>query len=55
MLNIRELKRIMGFHEDYTLVGTQAEQKKYIGNAVEVNMARVLCEALCEKLSNINR
>jgi DNA (cytosine-5)-methyltransferase 1 len=53
MLNIRELKRIMGFPEDYTLVGTQAEQKKYIGNAVEVNMARVLCEALCEKLSNI--
>ena len=52
MLNIRELKRIMGFPEDYTLVGTQAEQKKYIGNAVEVNMARVLCEALCERLSN---
>lgn len=52
MLNIRELKRIMGFPEDYTLVGTQAEQKKYIGNAVEVNMARVLCEALCEKLNN---
>jgi len=52
MLNIRELKRIMGFPEDYTLVGTQAEQKKYIGNAVEVNMARVLCEALCEELSN---
>ena len=50
MLNIQELKRIMGFPEDYTLVGTQAEQKKYIGNAVEVNMARVLCEALCEKL-----
>ena len=50
MLNIRELKRIMGFPEDYTLVGTQAEQKKFIGNAVEVNMSRVLCEALCEKL-----
>lgn len=28
----------------------QAEQKKFIGNAVEVNMSRVLCEALCEKL-----
>ncbi|MBP5425103.1 MAG: DNA cytosine methyltransferase [Prevotella sp.] len=52
MLNIRELKRIMGFPEDYTLVGTQAEQKKYIGNAVEVGMARVLCEALCEELNN---
>ena len=41
----------MGFPEDYTLIGTQAEQKKFIGNAVEVNMARVLCEALCNKLN----
>ena len=53
MLNIRELKRIMGFPEDYTLIGTQAEQKKFIGNAVEVNMSRVLCEALAEKLDNV--
>ena len=51
MLNIQELKRIMGFPEDYTLIGTQSEQKKFIGNAVEVNMARVLCEALCKKLN----
>lgn len=51
MLRIPELKRIMGFPEDYTLIGTQAEQKKFIGNAVEVNMARVLCEALCKKLN----
>lgn len=51
MLRIPELKRIMGFPEDYTLIGTQAEQKKFIGNAVEVNMARVLCEALCRKLN----
>lgn len=50
MLRITELKRIMGFPEDYTLIGTQAEQKKFIGNAVEVNMARVLCEALCQAL-----
>lgn len=50
MLNIGELKRIMGFPNDYILVGTQAEQKKYIGNAVEVNMARVLCEALAQQL-----
>lgn len=50
MLNIAELKRIMGFPENYTLIGTQAEQKKFIGNAVEVNMSRVLCEALARKL-----
>lgn len=51
MLNVGELKRIMGFPSDYILVGTQAEQKKYIGNAVEVNMARVLCEALYKELN----
>ena len=52
MLNVRELKRIMGFGSDYTLIGTQTEQKKYIGNAVEVNMSRALCEALAERLNN---
>lgn len=50
MLNIQELKRIMGFPDSYILVGTQAEQKKYIGNAVEVNMSKVLCESLCAAL-----
>nr|DAE37624.1 MAG TPA: DNA cytosine methyltransferase [Caudoviricetes sp.] len=51
MLRITELKRIMGFPADYVLVGTQADQKKFIGNAVEVNMARVLCEAICARLA----
>lgn len=52
MLKIQELKEIMGFPEDYTLIGTQAEQKKYIGNAVEVTMAKVLCEAIAYRLHN---
>ena len=51
MLNVSELKRIMGFDPDYTLIGTQTEQKKYIGNAVEVNMSRVLCEALAKAVN----
>ena len=50
MLKIKELKRIQGFPEDYILIGSQAEQKKFIGNAVEVGMAKALCEALCERL-----
>lgn len=50
MLRISELKKIMGFPQDYKLIGTQADQKKFIGNAVEVNMARVLCEAICKEL-----
>lgn len=50
MLKIDELKLIMGFPEDYVLVGSQSDQKKFIGNAVEVNMARVLCEAICKEI-----
>ncbi len=50
MLKIDELKRIQGFPSDYVLVGNQAEQKKFIGNAVEVGMSRVLCEALYSAL-----
>lgn len=46
MLKVEELKRIMGFPTDYILVGTQSEQKKFIGNAVEVNMAKALVESL---------
>ena len=50
MLKIPELKQIMGFPKTYKLIGTQAEQKKYIGNAVEVNMSRALCAALAEDI-----
>lgn len=50
MLRISELKKIMGFPENYVLIGPQSDQKKFIGNAVEVNMARVLCEAICKEL-----
>ncbi|HNX93334.1 MAG TPA: DNA cytosine methyltransferase, partial [Syntrophomonas sp.] len=46
MLKIPELKRIMGFPGDYKLIGNQSEQKKYIGNAVEVHTAMALCSAL---------
>ena len=51
MLKIDELKRIQGFPTDYVLVGSQAEQKKFIGNAVEVGMSRALCEALYQALN----
>lgn len=48
MLKIQELKAIMGFPKNYVLVGTQTEQKKYIGNAVEVKTSRSMCEALAK-------
>jgi len=55
MLKIPELKRIMGFPDGYKLIGTQADQKKFIGNAVEVTMARVLCEAVSRKLRELRK
>ncbi|WP_305274531.1 DNA cytosine methyltransferase [uncultured Duncaniella sp.] len=54
MLMIDELKLIMGFPEDYVLIGTQAEQKKFIGNAVEVTIARKWCEALCSGIRDFD-
>lgn len=52
MLKVSELLAIQGFPRDYKLVGTQSEQKKFIGNAVEVNQSRVLCEALAERIAS---
>lgn len=45
MLFIEELKSIQGFPKDYVLIGNQAEQKKFLGNAVEVNQAKVILQA----------
>lgn len=50
MLVVKELLRIQGFPEDYYLAGTQADQKKFIGNAVEVTQAKVIAEALAKAL-----
>ena len=52
MLNIPELKQIQGFPKDYKLIGTQTEQKKFIGNAVEVNQAKALIQANYNALLN---
>lgn len=54
MLKIPELKQIMGFPSDYVLVGTQSEQKKYIGNAVETHMACALCASLSREINRIH-
>ena len=50
MLKNYRVKANYGVPGNYTLIGTQADQKKFIGNAVEVNIARVLCEALVEEI-----
>lgn len=45
MLEVEELMRIQGFPKGYKLVGTKTEQKKYIGNSVEVTVAKAIFEA----------
>ena len=50
MLKIIELLLIMGFPEDYILEGSQADQKKFIGNAVECHQATANTEALARKI-----
>jgi len=52
MLKIPELLRIQGFPVSYVLKGSQTEQKKYIGNAVECNMAKSLAEANYQTIQN---
>ena len=52
MLKIIELLLIMGFPADYELIGTQADQKKFIGNAVECTQAQANIEAICKTILN---
>lgn len=53
MLRIPEMKRIQGFGDNYVLVGSQEEQKKYLGNAVVTQMATAWCEAVAIALERI--
>lgn len=50
MLQISEMLRIQGFPEWYRLKGTQTEQKKYIGNSVEVTVGKVMFQAIDSKI-----
>ncbi len=45
MLFVKELQQIQGFPSDYIFIGKIEEQKKQIGNAVEVNMAKAIGSA----------
>lgn len=45
MLKVPELLQIQGFPKDYQLKGTQTQQKKQIGNAVEVTQSLAIAKA----------
>jgi DNA (cytosine-5)-methyltransferase 1 len=50
-LTIPELLQIQGFPEDYKLVGTQTEQKRYIGNSVETTVMHRWIESVVNTLN----
>lgn len=45
MLKIEELKLIQGFPKNYILIGTQTDQKKFLGNAVHTAVSKALAIA----------
>jgi DNA (cytosine-5)-methyltransferase 1 len=53
MLMILELLKIQGFPENYELIGTQAEKKKFIGNAVHPLVPDAMAAALSAKLREL--
>ena len=55
MLRIRELLQIQGFPVDYILQGTQADQKKQIGNAVVPIVPQRMAEALAMELQKVSQ
>jgi len=50
MLNVSELLRIQGFPDGYVLKGNQTEQKKQVGNAVEVYQSTAIAKAFYESV-----
>jgi len=55
MLNIPELKRIMGLPENYILKGTKSDQKRSIGNAVHTKIPKAWFERLYEINNGIHQ
>ena len=53
MLKINELLKIQGFPEDYILIGTKTEQKKYIGNAVVPLVAKEIADEILRSINHM--
>jgi DNA (cytosine-5)-methyltransferase 1 len=53
MLKVRELLRIQGFGDQYKLRGTQTDQKRFIGNSVEVNLAKCKVRSRIDALASL--
>lgn len=53
MLKVKELMKIQGFPDNYVLKGSQAHQKKFIGNSVVPIVIKKWSEALVIRLTEI--
>ena len=49
-LDITEMLLIQGFPAEYTLLGTKTNQKKFIGNSVEVKVGMALFKAIDKEI-----
>jgi DNA (cytosine-5)-methyltransferase 1 len=52
-LRVAEAKRLMGFPDDFVVLGTRREKQLQLGNAVPPELARVVAEALAKELSRL--
>ena len=50
MLRVDELLRIQGFPDSYNLLGTQSDQKKFIGNSVVPHVVEAWAKAMSKSL-----
>lgn len=55
MLRVPELLKIQGFPDDYQMVGTQSDHKKFIGNSVVPHVVKAWAEAFAKRLKTLNQ
>ena len=54
-MTVREAARVMTFPDSWRLQGPRGEQMRQLGNAVPVNLARVIANSVVEALNGLSR
>lgn len=55
MLKVSELKVIQGFPSNYHLAGSQADQKKFIGNSVVPHVVACWATVMCSSITELHK